>query len=34
MPNIIINNNGKEFKDYIKEEDKLPISPTIDRPLP
>ena len=34
IPNIIINDNSKEFKDYIKEEDKLPISPTTNMPPP
>ena len=34
IPNIVINDNGEEFKDYIKEEDKLLISPTTDMPPP
>ena len=27
MPDIVIDDNGEEFKDYVKEEDKPPISP-------
>ena len=34
IPNIVINDNSKEFKDYIKEEDKLLISPTTNIPPP
>ena len=34
IPNIVINNNSKEFKDHIKEEDEPPISPTTDMPPP
>jgi len=34
IPNIIINNNGEKFKDYIKKENKLPISSTLNIPPP
>ena len=28
IPDIVIDDNGEEFKDHVEEEDKLPISPT------
>ena len=34
IPDIVIDDNSEEFKDYVKEEDKLPIFFTTDMPPP